>query len=74
MEKGKIFTATSFYRKCIPLFVNVFLKGKLKVIYEVSRREDYFKFRFTGKRLILKRDISGSFPIGKFQKLPTSKN
>ena len=50
------------------VFVNVFLKGKLKVVYEVPRREDYFKFRFTGKRLILKRDISGSFPTGRFQK------
>jgi len=49
MEKGKIFTATSFYRKCMPLFANVFLKGKLKVVYEVSHREGYFKKRLREK-------------------------
>jgi len=73
MEKGKIFTTTTFYGKRMSLFVNVFLKGKLKVIYEVSQREAYFKFRFTGKRPILKQDIPGSFPTGKFQKFPMCK-
>jgi hypothetical protein len=45
MEKEKIFTTATFYSKSTPLFVNVFLKGKLKVIYEVSRWEGYFKKR-----------------------------
>jgi len=56
------------------IFVNIFLKAKLKVIYEVSRWEGYFKFKFTGKCPDPQRDISGSFPFGKFQKFPTSKN
>jgi len=45
MEKRKTLASISFYRRCIPLFVNVYLEGKLKVIYEVSQREDYFKKR-----------------------------
>jgi hypothetical protein len=49
MEKEKTLASTAFYRKCIAPFVNVFLEGKLKVVYEVSRRKGYFKKRLREK-------------------------
>ncbi|MCC6005265.1 MAG: hypothetical protein LM590_13090, partial [Thermofilum sp.] len=38
-----------FYSKCTPLSVNVFSMCKLKIIYEASQREDYFKKRLREK-------------------------
>jgi hypothetical protein len=44
-KKGKSSLRPAFIADAYQFFVDVFLLGRLKVIYEVSRREDYFKKR-----------------------------